>query len=232
LTKLKYLKVDNSTEGGNELITLRYMDKLVSIKTQKSIKINGIIWSKDKKEMDEMNWNEVLAKIKNQLMKWTPRSLSILRKIQIIKTFGLSQGLYLARVLPPDKKMLQKIKNTFDHFIWSKSLTSPNRIKDEILTTPIKLGGFGMIKCGEIVTAMNIRQLFVSHRVNNVLRDITEASCNFRSILPSVTITEFIKRTPDRFLSAIGFLPKSLRSLMASSADPIVASKTGLALSK
>jgi len=44
-----------------------------------------------------------------------------------------------------------------------------------------------MVKCSEVITAMNIRQVFVSRRVNTVLRELTECTSNITSISPKAT---------------------------------------------
>jgi len=95
-----------------EIHTITYNDTEVTLKNQEEFTINGLIMQHTLKERYESNWDKVLGKMKKQYVSWTPRYLSLLGKIQIIKTFGYSQILYLSRVLPPNQQTLAKIKNS------------------------------------------------------------------------------------------------------------------------
>lgn len=91
--------------------------------------------------------------MEEQLVRWQARSITTLGKIQLYKTFGMSQVLYLSRVLPPDEIYLKKVKALTDRFLWNKSMNrkiAPSRIKDDITYTPINLGGFGLTHLNEI----------------------------------------------------------------------------------
>jgi hypothetical protein len=97
----------------------------------------------------------------NHFAQWSKRSLSLLGKIQIIKTFGLSQFLYalaIVDILPPHWK---QINNLVAKFLWNKNYAgnrAPNRIKNDIIYNDISQGGFGMIKLGEVVDCIRLRR--------------------------------------------------------------------------
>ena len=81
--------------------------------------------------------------MEEQLMRWQARSITMLGKIQLYKTFGMSQVLYLSRVLPPNEYYLKKVKLLTDKFLWNKSMKcnkAPYRIKDEITYSPTSSG--------------------------------------------------------------------------------------------
>jgi len=179
--------------------------------------------------MLRINWQEILTKIKKQLESWVPRGLSILGKIQIIKTFGLSQMLYLARVIPPDTDVLKKVKKLFDHFIWSKSLASkkaPSRVKDDILYKARSLGGFGMTQPKDIIESMNAVQVYKSVMINPTLAAITKLISSIYSVVPTVRLLldpvivnglEIIKSIWHSTFDSIGlgtFLPKPIEEYL------------------
>jgi len=92
----------------NEPEVIEYMGKKHTLMVSERLRINGIWFDINQVITQKINWDEILAKIRKQLEGWVPRCLSILGKILVIKTFGLSQALYLSRVLPPDETTLKK----------------------------------------------------------------------------------------------------------------------------
>ena len=95
---------------------------------------------------------------------WSSRSLSLLGKIQIFKTFGLSQILFGGSTIMFSKQEDTRLTNLIYKFIWTRSMDgnkAPDRIKRSILNQNIKSLGFGMLDYKEVVTSI---------RVKNVLR--------------------------------------------------------------
>jgi len=171
----------------NEQI-IKYINDDHTIKSQEMIKLNGIKFSSDANQTNMINWDEILSRIKRQLELWVPRGLCLLGKIQVIKTFAISQALYICRVLPPDEKIHKRVKKLLDHFLWGKSFVAnkgPNRIKAEIFNSTLAQRGFGMINFKDLVDAMCIRQVAISCKMNDTLRLITDICCSFNySIAP------------------------------------------------
>jgi len=58
------------------------------------IKINGVYLCQNMGRMRELNINMLIEKMDRHFLQWSKRGLSLLGKIQIYKTFGLSQYLY------------------------------------------------------------------------------------------------------------------------------------------
>ena len=54
-----------------------------------SIKILGVYFGYDRKQRNDLNYRQTLKSIKKLMHMWKWRNLSILGKIQIIKTFAL-----------------------------------------------------------------------------------------------------------------------------------------------
>ncbi len=111
--------------------------------------------------MREDNFNLMLEKMNSHFNGWSKRALSLLGKVQIVKTFGISQYLYSLAVidlLPDQWKTATKAVNKF---IWNKNLNAaraPHRIKNEIMYRHKLHGGFGMIELAQIAKALKIRR--------------------------------------------------------------------------
>jgi hypothetical protein len=56
------------------------------------VKINRIIFNKEKSKMKEENFNNLMVKINNMFAGWRARGLSLLEKILIYKTFWALTG--------------------------------------------------------------------------------------------------------------------------------------------
>ncbi len=130
---------------------------------------------------------------------WSKRNLSILGKIQIYKTFGLSQFLYHLAVLEPDENSWKTINAKISKFIWNKNWASnpaPARIKKEVLLTPVQQGGFGMIDIKEVTTALRLKRHFqlISHNVHpmsELIRKLIEDS-TYLGLQPQLEIDEIV----------------------------------------
>jgi hypothetical protein len=126
--------------------------------------------------MAEVNATNMINKMNNHFAQWSKRSLSILGKIQIIKTFGLSQFLYALAVVNLLPEHWKRINNLVSKFIWNKNYAgnrAPNRIKNEIIYNEVCNGGFGMVKLEEVTNCIRLRRFAIldegfDHPVKNL----------------------------------------------------------------
>jgi hypothetical protein len=96
--------------------------------------------------MREENFDHLTMKIENMLKGWRARHLSLLGKILIYKTFGLSQVIYVLSVIRLNNNQYKKIDIMFNNFIWGRELGASG-------------GGFGMIQYDKILEGIHCRQL-------------------------------------------------------------------------
>ena len=123
---------------------------------QKDCKLFGIKWpdqnrclgiyvgySRDKKF--RRNWDEKIEKVKHILASWKNRDLSLFGKVQIIKTFVVSQFVLPASLLVVPPEITKKIETMLYEFLWG----SRDKVKRVKVTQDLKLGGLNMIdiKC-------------------------------------------------------------------------------------
>jgi len=82
------------------------------------------------------------------------RPLSLLGKILIYKTFGLSQITYVLTVIDLSEAHIKQIDSMFYNYLWGRALgrqTSYSRISRYKLCQPILKGGFGMINASTVI---------------------------------------------------------------------------------
>ena len=82
----------------------------------------GIHFSNSEKVSDKLNFYEKLDVLEKTLNNWKRRKLTLLGKVNIVKSVGLSKLIYNASVLPVPKNFCDQVnKNTFN-FIWDNKI--------------------------------------------------------------------------------------------------------------
>ena len=106
------------------------------------IEILGIFFSYNKKETAKLNFESILDSLKKKLNFWRWRNLTVLGRIQIVKTFAISKFLYRASQLPLSNEIIKSAnkKIIFD-FIWK----GKDKVKRRALINNIENGGLNMI---------------------------------------------------------------------------------------
>ena len=170
LTKLSGLELNaDKTElmrlGENpepKTYKIEYLNKEFEIKSCDQIKINGILFQRNQDRMVDANIEAARQKIEANLSRWSRRHLSTLGKILIVKTFGISQIIYLLQSLVLKNAHVKVLNAILYKFIWNKhfhAAKAPERIKRSIVTTPIKLGGLGMLDICQLDEGLKVRAL-------------------------------------------------------------------------
>ena len=108
--------------------------------TVKEIKILGIYFTLDPQVKEELNYKEILSKIKRLLGWWKQRDLTIIGKIHLLKTYALSKLNYVSSALAVPKWLIAEIKKICFDFIWS----GKDRIKRAIMYQDYRDGGLRM----------------------------------------------------------------------------------------
>ena len=170
LTKLSGLELNaDKTElmrlGENpapKTYKIKYLDKEFELKSCDHIKINGILFQRNQDLMVDANIEAARQRIEANLAKWSRRNLSTLGKILIVKTFGISQIIYLLQSLVLKNAHIKVLNAILYKFIWNKhfhAAKAPERIKRSIVNTPIKLGGLGMLDLSLLDEGLKVRAL-------------------------------------------------------------------------
>ena len=112
--------------------------------------------------MENDNVENVCKKIDSNLKRWSRRNLSILGKILIVKTFGISQLIFLLQSMSLKNAHMTVLKAYLYKFIWNRhymASKAPERIKRTIVDTPVKLGGLGMLDIAQLDAGLKIKAL-------------------------------------------------------------------------
>ena len=119
------------------------------------VKILGIYFSLDIKIREDMNYKEILSKIKRQLGWWKQRDLSMTGKIHLMKTYALSKLNYVTSLTAVPKWVVTEVEKITFEFLWS----GKDRIKRDILFQDYKNGGLRMTNYRLFIQAQRISWL-------------------------------------------------------------------------
>ena len=113
------------------------------------IKILGVYFNSTERISNiEKNWNGKIDTIIRLIKTWEKRNLSLIGKIHIIKTFLLSQIIYImqALILPDD--VLKTINTIIFKFLWKKKFSNRKafeKVRRDVLCNDYEVGGLKMI---------------------------------------------------------------------------------------
>ena len=109
---------------------------------ENKVKVLGVWLSTDSDITLSLTYREKADKIKNILSNWKYRRLTLLGKIQVIKSLAASQLTYILAPLPTNHKTIKEINDLFLSFLWNNKC---NKIKRSVMTNDYNNGGLKMI---------------------------------------------------------------------------------------
>ena len=160
--KTEFLLLDKIAEPENRRITFDYLHQVYNCEPKAVIKVNGILLQMSQDEMRTSNVGAIVKKMEAHLWGWSKRGLSTLGKILAVKTFGISQIIYLLQTMSLKPNDFKKFNATLYKFIWNRNFgapKAPERIKREIINTPVKFGGFGMLDIEKLDRSLKLKML-------------------------------------------------------------------------
>ena len=156
----------------------QYNRNQYSLSAVQEMKVNGIWMQQDENAMKDSNVGKVLKKTENHLKTWSMRNLSILGKILIVKTFGISQVIFLMQSIVLNENHFVKLNSVLYKFIWNRhfmAAKAPERIKREIMNKSVKSGGLGMLNIKDLDASLKLkalgRLLITKHPYLNLLKN-------------------------------------------------------------
>ena len=116
------------------------------------IKILRVYFALDVRIKENMNYTEILSKIKRLLGWWKQRDLTLMGKVHLMKTYALSNLNYISSLRVVPKWVMSEVdKITFD-FLWN----GKDRIKRNVMCQDYKNGGIRMTNYRLSVKAQRI----------------------------------------------------------------------------
>ena len=143
-------------------IDIDYRRESYKISARDRIKINGIWFLQDSVEREDVNIQKCVDSMERILAQWSTRHLSLLGRILIVKTFAISQFVYLLQSINVTEQSTKKVMRIIYKFLWNRNFSgnrAPERLKRSIMLTPIQYGGFGMIDLTDISNSLDLRSL-------------------------------------------------------------------------
>ena len=150
----------NNARDSNHNFNIYYLGVTHRLTATNEVKINGILLLQDPRDRETRNVAKALDAMERQLRNWSTRNLTLLGKILIIKTFAFSQIIYLMQSMCLNETSYNLINKVVYKYLWNKNYRAakaPDRIKREIMMTPLRLGGFGMMDIKELGKSLDLR---------------------------------------------------------------------------
>ena len=158
--KTEIMPIGNNLDA--RTFNVSYLNQNYEVRTSEEVKINGILFHSNPNEMRQRNVKSAIDKMDCHFKKWSRRSLSTLGRILIVKSFGISQIIYLMQTIELRENDYKMINAMLFKFIWNRhylAAKAPERVKREILNKPLKLGGFGMLDVAKLDESLKLRSL-------------------------------------------------------------------------
>ena len=144
------LKINKSKTEAMWLGSKKYCnDTFCDIAFKRKIKVLGIYFCNDKSASEvQENWTERVENIKRLICNWEKRNLSIIGKVCIVKTFLISQLVYIMQALILPDKVLTEMNRILFRFLWRKKDSNRKafeKVKRNVLCGDFQNGGLNMI---------------------------------------------------------------------------------------
>ena len=156
------------------------------------IKILGIHWTYNQQQRDKLNFYNLLESIKKQLTFWKWRHLTIIGKIQILKTFIIPKLTYRASIIHYSKDTLKQCNKILYDFVWN----GRDKVKRMAIINEIENGGLKM---------PHLESIFITQRISCLKRLSEEYHSSWKYILKF-----FLKKVGGVFVLCCNFDPKLL----------------------
>ena len=139
-------------------------------RTCTSIKTLGIFFDYHKQTRMNSNFTSILKSIKKTLNMWKWRGLTLLGRIQIVKTFAIPKFMYKACLISISEDLIKDVNKLLYNFIWNGN----DKIKRTALINDIENGGLRML---------DIQAMILSQRVIALKRYIEDYCSPWKNVL-------------------------------------------------
>ena len=153
--KINFEKTEVLFLGNDQESTMETVISLArkrNIAAKKAIKILGVHFTYDQTLWRKLNFDETLKTIKERLSCWNWRNLTVLERIQIIKSFVIPVFMYRAGLVCSHKEIVKEVNKTIFNFIWK----GKDKVKRSALISDVENGGLRAPHLESIIKAQRI----------------------------------------------------------------------------
>jgi hypothetical protein len=169
---------------------IRYDELNITIRSVEKLKICGIYYSSNEETEYNLNVLDKIDKFKVNIKKWEARNLTLEGKSLILKTFGISQLIYIMQCVNIRKVHLVQIERLIFGFLWkktSKASTMPdlnannNQARDRICRSIMKnsyeKGGLNITDIECLDRSLKLKQYIRASKSSHTIKRI-QIYCN------------------------------------------------------
>jgi len=178
-TKTEILSLGRGTDDifVPKTYTVSLPESTFRLESVESIKICGVTFSHNRDLAYKNNVSEKLNKLKEKLMSWQFRGLSLGGKITIVKTFGISQLIYTMQACGYAVSDLENVEAFIFKFLWSKNcniVNAPDRIRRVIMKQDYDRGGLKVPDLKNLDYALKLKQFVRANFSNHPIKVIQQ----------------------------------------------------------
>ena len=118
----------------------------------KVIKILGVYFTFNHSLFYKLNFESIEKSLRGLLKGWSWRGLTLLGKIQVIKSFAIPKILYRVALISNKKEFIKKINTLLYSFVWK----GKDKVKRTAFINPIDKGGLKMPNIESMISAQRI----------------------------------------------------------------------------
>ena len=104
------------------------------------------------KKGEELNFWKTLESIKKTINLWKWRGLSLIGRIQIVKTFAIPKLMFRALVISISKYLVKEAESIFYHFIWK----GKDKVKRNAVISEVENGGLNMLDTESMIRTKRV----------------------------------------------------------------------------
>ena len=146
--KVNHGKTEMLALGNNTIQDMTF----AKYKVCEVIKILGVYFGYDLKQRHDLNSTEILKTIKKSINLWKWRSLSLLGRIQIVRTFAIPKLMYRSSVIALPKGLVKEVNSILYAFIWN----GKDKVKRQALISDLKKGGLKMLDIESMIKVKRV----------------------------------------------------------------------------
>ena len=152
----------------------------------------GVHFTYDQILWRKLNFDETLKTIKERLNCWNWRNLTVLGRIQIIKSFVIPGFMYRADLVCSHKEIVKEVNKIIFHFIWK----GKDKVKRSALISDVENGGLRAPHLESIIKAQRIM--------------CCKKFANFQQSSWKIILLHYLRRIGGRLLLSCNFNVKNL----------------------